>query len=179
VHVLLLGLRSSGKSTLAPLLAARLNLPHLDLDDATAALLDAPSCADALNRRGEPAFRAAERQALAHALTLPAHVIALGGGTPTAPGAADLIQDATRERRAVTIYLRATPQTLETRLRATDLATRPALTGTDALAELPALFAARDPLYTTLALHTIQIDDRTITELLQGLLKATVLFRAP
>ncbi|HYF15915.1 MAG TPA: shikimate kinase [Phycisphaerales bacterium] len=157
--ILLLALRAGGKTTLGARLAAKLALPFIDLDDRTAAILGAATAGDALRTRGEPAFRAAESQALELVLAGPTAVVAFGGGTPTAPGAAELIDAAREHGLARTIYLRATPATLQARLRTSNAAAgRPALLGTDPVAEVPSIFAARDPLYRGLADVVIDTD---------------------
>ncbi len=156
--LLLIGLRGSGKSTLGRALAARQNRRFLDLDDLAAAFLSCDSVAEAWSRHGEPAFRAAESKALAAALNDSGTIIALGGGTPTAPGAAALIEHAKRERRCVVAYLRCTPQDLRTRLASLGpdaLASRPSLTGAHPLDEIESVFAARDALYRELASREI------------------------
>ncbi len=133
-------------------LAQRLARPFIDLDDRTLALLAAPTVAEAWNRAGVAAFRAAESKALVAALAIDDQVIALGGGTPTAPGAAEAIRAAQSAGAAKVVYLRAQPATLRARLAASGAGpNRPSLTGGDPLAEIDAVFAQRDPLYRDLA----------------------------
>lgn len=146
-----MGLRGSGKTTVGRLAAARLGLAFIDLDDATSAALGAATVADAFRAAGEKAFRAAETGALSRALAGDGRVVALGGGTPTAPGAADLLRRERDAGRARLIYLWADAQTLRTRLAATDLSQRPSLTGADPLTEIDAMLARRDPLLRELA----------------------------
>ena len=165
-HTLLMGLRASGKSTTAPDLASRLNLPHLDLDDATCAQLGVENAGEAFRTLGEPAFRRAETQALQHALEQKnPSIIALGGGTPTAPGAATLINHAAISGNATAIYFRASPATLAARIAAAPSHNRPSLTGTTPALETTRLHKQRDPLYRTLATHTINADHLTPDQL--------------
>lgn len=152
--VYLLGLRGSGKSTLGQSLASKLRVLFVDLDDVTASLLKCATPAEALNKHGPAAFRAAELKALGSPGVARAKVVALGGGTPTAPGA----PDALRKSNATLVYLRANPDTLRGRLAATDLASRPSLTGADVLAEMDAVFERRDPVYLALADEVIEVD---------------------
>lgn len=161
-HVLLIGLRGSGKTSAGILAAQALGLPFVDLDDATRALLGVPTVAEAWRMHGEPAFRQAETRALAGALGPPTRVVALGGGTPTAPGAADLIRDS----GALVIYLCADADTLRRRLGpavARD-PNRPSLTGGDPLAEIDAVLAERDPLYRSLAHHILDVTSLTVAD---------------
>lgn len=145
-----MGLRASGKTTLGPKLAARAGTPFADLDDRTLELLGHPTIADAWRALGEPGFRDAEARALRAALTEPRSVLALGGGTPTAPGAADLLRTNTHAGTITLVYLHAPPDVLRARLREGD-ASRPSLTGGNMLDEIDAVYRARDPLYRELA----------------------------
>lgn len=156
-RVILMGLRGSGKSTLGRALAQRRGVGFVDLDDRTLALLGVPTASEAFSRLGEPAFRAAETRALQQALAEPdVGVIALGGGTPTAPGAEPLLRAAAQS--ADLIYLRCTPAELRRRLDITGGpdANRPSLTGRDPLDEITEVFNARDPLYTRLATRVLE-----------------------
>ena len=170
-QTLLIGLRGSGKSTLGKLLAARLITDFVDLDVVTAGLLRVPSAADAIRALGLPAFRDAEVRALQMPRAAAAGVLALGGGTPTAHGAIPALSTL-RAKGARVVYLRGTPDTLRARLSATDLATRPSLTGASVLDEIDRLFAERDPLYRSLADNVIAIDRRSIEESLEDIAAA-------
>lgn len=144
--LILIGLRGSGKSTAGRHAAERLGWAFIDLDDETPRELGCATAAEALRTHGEPAFRGAERAALARQLPLDRTVLALGGGTPTAPGCARMLFDQPCPR----VYLRCTAGTLRSRLAATDVSTRPSLTGRDPLDEIETLLAARDDLYRSL-----------------------------
>jgi shikimate kinase len=166
--ILLIGLRGCGKSTLAPLLADSMGIASLDLDRMTLGRLVSPTVADAWSRLGEPAFRAAEVEALTDALSGQSAVIAAGGGAPTAPGAADLIRSHCNRHNLLVIYLQCSPDVLRQRLTtsAHNDPDRPSLTGADPLDEIEKVFAARDTLYQSLAQQTLDADqsmDRVIT----------------
>lgn len=163
MNLLLMGLRGSGKTTLAPLIAKQLSRPWLDLDIETLAELcasgkPAQTVTEAWQTYGEPAFRAAETKALVRVLKSDNQVIALGGGTPTAPGAADLLRAARSNGCTRIVYLRASAATLRDRLIATDTGTRPSLTGANPVDEIETVLAARDPLYQSLADRVIEIE---------------------
>ncbi|MDX2130465.1 MAG: shikimate kinase [Planctomycetota bacterium] len=158
MNLVLLGLRGAGKSSVGPALAETLLRPFVDLDIITARAAGLPSAGEALATLGEARFREAEAGALRVVLAGDQHVVALGGGTPTYAPSARLLSDARVARRARTIYLRARPDTLAVRLRDSDLAARPSLTGAGTLAEIDALFAVRDPLYLALADVVIDVD---------------------
>lgn len=176
MHLLLIGLRGSGKSTLGWALAQALKRPFVDLDHRTPHVLGCSSVAEAWQTHGEPAFRHAETVALAAALTETVQIIALGGGTPTAPMAADLIADERQHGRARVIYLRGTPATLRARLATAENSDRPSLTAAGTLAEIDAVHAARDPLYRSLADAVVEIDGSTPASALAALAAAAAPF---
>lgn len=169
-HLLLMGLRGSGKSTLGADLARRTKRTFVDLDQITPGLLGRTSPAEALEQDGQQAFRQAETQALRAALKKGASVIALGGGTPTAPGAAETIREASSRNDAIAIYLRASAATLRHRLAETDVAQRPSLTGSGTLEEIDTLLEERDALYRSIADAIITTDDLTPSEVVELLL---------
>jgi shikimate kinase len=156
-NLVLMGLRGSGKSTVGRLLGERLGRPFVDLDDVTAAELGAPTAGIAFASRGEAAFRAAEFAALDKTLRTRGRVIALGGGTPTAPGAEALLRAERDAGRAVIVYLRASAAELRARLERTDHAARPSLTGKGLLDEIGDVLARRDPLYRSLASGVVEV----------------------
>ena len=165
--VLLAGLRGSGKSTAGRLLADRLGRPFVDLDDATLARLGMASVESAWATLGEPAFRAAELEALAEALILsPDAVVALGGGTPMIDG----FEDVARGRASV-VYLHASPDALRERVEEGD-PSRPPLTGggerASAVDEIAAVYAQRDPVYRRLAKRVVEAGG-TVRETAEGL----------
>ncbi|MBX3372248.1 MAG: hypothetical protein KF817_00285 [Phycisphaeraceae bacterium] len=105
-HVFLIGLRGSGKSRLAPLLAAHFGVGAIDLDARALALTGAAAVADVWEHGGEAAWRRAERTACDAILggEAPA-VIAMGGGAPTDPGIRRALRDAEAARRAIILLL--------------------------------------------------------------------------
>ncbi|MBL4699342.1 MAG: shikimate kinase [Phycisphaerales bacterium] len=155
--LVLIGLRASGKSTLGRLLAEQLDRAFVDLDDVTCALLNADGAGAAIETHGIDAFREAETKALTSALNESGQIIALGGGTPTAPGCSTMLEESSSR----VIYLRALPSTLQDRLKATDNSNRPALVGNDVINEVQTLFDQRDELYRSLAESVIHTDGLT------------------
>jgi shikimate kinase len=151
MNLILIGLRGSGKTTVGRLVAQRLGRTFVDLDDVTARALGAATIVQAWRRCGEPAFRAAESRALTEVLAKDGRVVALGGGTPTAAGAAELLRAARDTGRARVLYLSADAGSLRARLAGTDMSSRPSLTGADPLEEIEVVLARRDGLFRTLA----------------------------
>lgn len=165
--ILLVGMRGSGKSTVGASVARTLGVGFVDLDAEALAREGFESVRALWDARGQGAFREAEVRALRALLDdHGARVIALGGGTPTAPGAMELIDEARRSGRAFVVYLRCSLATLESRLReslARD-ANRPSVTGADPVRELGDLVRAREPVYRAIADVEVDADRGTVEE---------------
>jgi shikimate kinase len=170
MKLVLMGLRGSGKSTLGGRLASERGLRFIDLDERTPGELGARTVAEAWALFGEPAFREAEVRALRAAIADDPGILALGGGTPTAPGAAEIIRGFKGHAGAArVVYLRASAAVLSARLRASGMAGRPSLTGADPIGEVAAVLAARDPLYMSLADAVVDVGGKSEGEALADL----------
>ena len=155
----MIGLRLSGKSTLGPIAARQLGFDFVDLDDAVLKHLGATNVTDAFGLLGESAWRAAERAELARLLEAKKScVLSLGGGTPMASGADQILRQAQARGEIFIALLDPGESELAMRL-ANNRGDRPPLptsisTGdarADAAAEVRALFESRMPLYRALA----------------------------
>lgn len=171
-NIVILGLRGSGKTSASPLLAARLGRALVDLDDVTVAVIGTKSVPEAWSRFGKEAFRAAEAAALRAALTLGGKVVALGGGTPTAPGASELIMMARASGSVRTVYLRASAATLRQRLGTAEPFGKPSVTLENPSAAIETVLAERDPLYVKLADHVIDVDSLGVDEVVRRVAEA-------
>lgn len=151
-HVLLIGLRGAGKTTVGRSLAQRLGRPFYDLDDLVLRRLEARSVRAVFEREGEAAWRAGEQDALSAFLAAPValSVLALGGGAPMVPGIADFITKAKAEGRALVVHLQCDPSTAAQRL-SRDPGDRTSITGAGLIEELAALYEVRDGRYRALA----------------------------
>jgi len=149
-HIVFIGLRGSGKSTAAAALAKILGVEFVDLDDRTLQVLGAESVRHAFREFGEHTFREAECDAMVEVLRGTPSVVALGGGTPTAPGAATALEAERAAGRAVVVFLDPPIETLEARL-SHDPGDRPSITGVGVVDEIRRLAVIRRPLYAALA----------------------------
>ncbi len=101
MRVYLVGFMGAGKTTVGQRLAARLGCPFVDLDESIEARAGM-SVRAIFERRGEPEFRAMEREALRETLRHPRVVVATGGGTVTFEANRELIA-----ANGVSVWLRA------------------------------------------------------------------------
>jgi shikimate kinase len=169
---ILIGLRATGKSSVGRAVARLLGGTFLDLDDAVSAAAGSCSAHDAFIALGEPAFRALEVAVLNDALcTGTSTVIALGGGTPMAPGACAMIEDARRSGWRI-ILLDAPDEVLSDRIRQSP-GTRPSLTGTPPDREVTEIRTRRWSTFVRLADEVVSTDARNPSEIAQSIVSAT------
>jgi len=158
-HVALVGLSGSGKSTVAPLVAARLGLAVVDIDREVESRRGC-SVAELFEREGEAAFRADEADALAAALAGPPAVIATGGGAVLDAGNRSALA-----KGATTVWLRGEPAELGARL-AVGTEARPLLSG-DPVFALIRLAEERNALYGEVSHEVVDVggaDPLTVAE---------------
>lgn len=166
--LVLVGLPGTGKSTVAPLLAAQMGRRAVDLDELVEQSARA-SIPELFETVGEDGFRAHELGALREVLRGPPVVLATGGGVVTVP-------EARRELSACTVaWLRARLDTLTERLSRTDeeVDSRPLLEGSAALRErLDELSSQRSALYEAVATIVVDVDGRTPSQVARAILGA-------
>jgi shikimate kinase len=139
-HVFLCGLPGSGKSTVGPLLAAKLGMPFVDLDRQIERAAGR-SIPDIFAAEQEAGFRAREAAALRAAATGPRSLVALGGGAVTSRGVRHWIR-----RTGHMVWLRAPAEVCASRAP-----TGRPLLGSDPAGRIAQLAAEREPLYARLA----------------------------
>lgn len=137
--IALVGLMGAGKTTIGRRLAAALEFPFVDADDAivTAA---GRSIEDIFADRGECEFRRGERNVIARLLAGPPHVLATGGGAFI-----DMRTRALMKERAISIWLKAPLDVLMKRVVKRDH--RPLLKEDDPRAVMQKLMDERYPIY--------------------------------
>src|ERR1035438_2178700 len=93
-RIILTGFMGSGKTTVGPLIAARLGWKFLDVDDVIEAEAGA-TIAELFASHGETAFREREHTTVARVASGDALVLALGGGAIERPETRDLDRKST------------------------------------------------------------------------------------
>src|SRR5205085_10103466 len=162
-RIALIGLRGSGKSTLGGALAARLDVPFIELDRE----IERQSGIDLsqlFELFGQEVFRRNERTALEAILQhQPRFVLATGGSLVTEPGTFELLSASCR-----TVWLKAHPEE-HMRLVVEQGDLRPMANNDRDMADLVSILTSREPLYAKadLVLDTAgQTPERSLQELL-------------
>lgn len=164
-HVVLVGLMGSGKTTVGRRLAAELGRPFVDSDEVVEARTGR-TVREIWHDDGEPAYRLLERSALMNAL---------GDPTPSVIAAAGGVVLSADNRRALAaadatvVWLRADPTVLVA--RATRGTHRPLLDD-DPAGTLQRMSDDRDPLYTEVADDVVDVDDRSVDEVVSAVMAA-------
>jgi len=158
----LLGMRGAGKSTVGRMLAGRLGVSLLELDE----LVEAEAgmeLARMFELQGEAFYRHLELEALARFFAEGERaVLATGGGIVTEPETYDLLR-----RRAYTVWLKASPRDHWNRVMAQgDL--RPMHDHPDAMSELERLWSDRARRYAAADL-VVETSRRTVEEVVQAI----------
>jgi XRE family aerobic/anaerobic benzoate catabolism transcriptional regulator len=165
--VALLGLRGAGKTTIGKQLARRLRVRFVELDRQIEKEADM-SLGELFSMYGEEHYRRLERETLARVLAdRRAMVLATGGGIVASPDTYAMLK-----ANAITVWLRASPEDHWNRVvRQGDR--RPMAHHPQAMADLRALLASREPLYAS-ADHTVDTSGRSVEAIVTDLAAAVV-----
>jgi XRE family aerobic/anaerobic benzoate catabolism transcriptional regulator len=140
-RIALIGLRGGGKSTLGRLVAAKLNMPFIELDREIERRSGA-SLSEIFDMFGQETFRRAEREALEDVLRQHRHfVMATSGSIVTDPGTMELLLSS-----CFTVWVRAEPEDHMRRVMAQG-DKRPMANSARAMQDLIAILKSREPLY--------------------------------
>ncbi len=169
MKIVLIGFRATGKTSVGKILAQKLGLPFLDLDEYLAQK-EGQSIAEMVSQKGWPYFRTQEKKALLELARLKEGVFALGGGAVMHEDEMELLKET-----ACVVWLKAPPQLIAKRLAGDDKTAfqRPSLTGRDVLDEIETVLSKREPLYhrfADLELETAQRGPEEIAEKIISLL---------
>jgi XRE family aerobic/anaerobic benzoate catabolism transcriptional regulator len=164
-RIALIGMRGAGKSTLGPLLAARLGVEFLELDreiEKEAGL----GLAEIMELHGQAGFRRLERSELERVVaTFPAVVIATGGGlVAEAATFAHLLES------CLTVWVKAAPEAhMQRVIDQGDL--RPMRDNRQSMEDLHAILASREALYAQADIQ-LETTGRSVEETLAALTAA-------
>jgi len=140
-RIALIGLRGGGKSTLGRLVAAKLNVPFIELDREIERRSGA-SLSEIFDMFGQETFRRAEREALEDVLRQHRHfVMATSGSIVTDPGTMELLLSS-----CFTVWVRAEPEDHMRRVMEQG-DKRPMANSARAMQDLIAILKSREPLY--------------------------------
>lgn len=160
-RIVLTGFMGSGKSTVGPLIAARLGWRFVDVDDVIEAEAGA-AIADIFASQGEGAFRDREHATIAQLAGSHQLVMALGGGAIERQDTRDLLLNASD---TMLVHLEVELKTTLERCRGTEH-TRPVLADQ---ANLAARYQRRLPLY-RMAHVSVRVDDKTPEQVAEAIL---------
>ncbi len=151
-HLVLIGMRGSGKTTIGRLVAAALGREHIDTDDLVVQHAGR-TIAELFTGEGEAGFRIWERDAVAEAVKRAPAVISVGGGAVRDDANVRLLRGS-----GVVVWLTAPPDVLYDRLIADEKTShlRPSLTSLTGRAESEAVLRSREPIYRSAA--DIEVD---------------------
>jgi shikimate kinase len=158
--LILVGPPGSGKSTVGRLAAQRLGLEFRDFDDDLQQAHGLPA-GELVVKLGREKFQESERELLANLLPQHDGVLALGGGTPTAPGVPELLAS------HHVVFLDVD---LDHLLRREGLVPLHPWLLPNPRAHLKELLNTRRPIYTAVAAATIPTSERTPDDVLADVL---------
>ena len=166
MNLVLIGLRGTGKSTVARVLGDRLGWPWFDADTEIESR-SGQTIAEIFACQGEPAFRDWETRIVAELAQRPNSVLALGGGAIVRPENRQAILAQGR-----VAWLTASPEVLWQRVQA-DRATaarRPNLTTAGGINEIIATLDARRAIYQGCAHFEVDTEGKTPEEVADAIL---------
>jgi shikimate kinase len=166
MNLVLIGYRGTGKTTVARLVAERLEWAWFDTDAEIEARAG-KSIADIFADEGETVFRDWESQVVADLAGRERCVLALGGGAVMRPGNRAVIASQSK-----TVWLRALPETLWRRIQK-DQSTagrRPNLTSAGGITEIIATLDARNPVYRQCAEWEVDTEGKSPAEVADAIL---------
>jgi shikimate kinase len=169
--IVLIGYMASGKTVIGKQLAVKLKIPFIDLDDYIAEK-EQLSIPEIFKKRGELHFRKLEFKYLKELLDKKENfILSVGGGTPTVSEVIELIN-----KKALSVYLQASVQTLYDRLVISDTVKRPLLTqiSTDFLKDYIVMHLLKRNVFYNQADKIVTVDGLSIEEIVTEIISKTV-----
>ena len=166
MFITLIGYRGTGKSTLAPRLASKLNLDWVDAD-VELENDTGRSIREIFATDGEPEFRRLERELIVQLLKRDRLIVAAGGGA--------ILNEATRKdfrNAGPVVWLQASVETIARRILRDGTAShhRPNLTATGGIDEIRTLVEHREPLYRECSTIQVLSEGSSIENLAQRIM---------
>ncbi len=165
-NLYLIGYRGVGKSTIAPLLAAKLGWPVVELDDLIEKQ-ESSSIADIFKQRGEDSFRDLESAMLRSVAGQSRQVVSTGGGI--------VLREENRQlliSSGHVVWLQASTGMIYQRLMHDDKSStlRPALTSLPMQEEIRQLITVRSPLYAAASHFSVDTESHKLEEIVSLIL---------
>ncbi|HEY2893671.1 MAG TPA: shikimate kinase [Pirellulales bacterium] len=167
MNLVLIGLRGSGKTTVARHLAKRLGWPWFD-SDLEVERRAGKSISQIFAEDGEPAFRELESEVVRELATRSRVVLALGGGA--------VVRIENRQaliEHCQVVWLQASPEMLWQRMQQdhTTAERRPALSSASGITEIIATLESRREAYEACASAIVQTEGRSPEEVAEAILR--------
>ncbi len=160
-NIALIGFMGSGKSTIAKLLAEKLNYRLIEADNDIIRLSEYSSINEIFENRGEEHFRELEKIAISDAVKATGQVISCGGGVVTSAETMEILK-----KNATVVFLHADFKTIIERLNNT--VTRPLFRDTE---KAILLYANRLPKYKKYADMEIITDHSSPTDITAAIIQ--------
>lgn len=156
-NIAIVGFMGAGKSTVGGLLASRLHMEAVDLDEVITARAGR-SVSEIFAEEGEDGFREIEHRALWAELERDGRIISCGGGVLTREDNLEILRD-----RCHVFYIKISPRVAVERLQGER--GRPLLEGKELAETVQGLMAAREERYIQAAHEVIRADDLSPEEI--------------
>lgn len=164
INIALIGFMGSGKTTVGRLLAVRLGMKFIDLDDVIKDKLGM-EITEIFSNYGEKYFRDVESQVVKEVFTgVDNSVIACGGGVVLKDDNVRIIN-----QNSVVVYLRISPYEAYSRLLS--CRDRPLLNVSNRLEVINQLMRVREPLYLRTAHIVVDVDGRTPEDIVEEIIR--------
>lgn len=161
-NIVLIGFMGSGKSTIGKALAQRLNYSFIDSDVLIEDRIKMP-ISDYFKRYGEEKFRILEEEIISQIALTSEAVIATGGGVVKNPNNISNLKN-----NGTIFYLKGSPEHIFENVKYDT--TRPLLNTGNKLETIKSLLKERSPLYESASDMIIDIDHKSIEEIVVSIL---------
>jgi len=159
-NIALIGFMGSGKSTVAAILAKKMNCELREIDEDIVHSSGYKSVNQLFENKGEEHFRELEKEAIKEAVKKTGQVISCGGGTVSSAEAMKFLK-----QNSTVIFLQADFKTISHRLAKTN--SRPLFTDIE---KAQSLYTERQPLYKKYTDIEIKTDNKTAEEVVEAII---------